>query len=138
VLLFFPFYIVFQAPMIALGRWMGARYFITFIVLAWALVMVGHGLVQTWHQMLALRCLLGIFEAGYFSMATYLLSTWYTRSKSSLPIETFANLVYRGGWKTEFFHVSSRNLSRKWFWGNSCIWSTLSNTLLPIKRLTCF
>jgi MFS family permease len=73
--------------MIALGRRMGARYFITFIVLAWALVMVGHGLVKTWHQMLALRCLLGIFEAGYFSMATYLLSTWYTRSR--------LNLIYR-------------------------------------------
>lgn len=80
ILVFFPFYIVFQAPMIAIGRKVGPRYFITFIVVAWGLVMVGHGLVKSWRTMLALRCLLGIFEAGYYSMASFLLSTWYIRS----------------------------------------------------------
>lgn len=66
--------------MIAIARKVGPRYFITFIVISWGLVMVGHGLVESWRTMLALRCLLGIFEAGYFSTAAYLLSTWYIRS----------------------------------------------------------
>ncbi|KAL5350909.1 hypothetical protein ACLOAV_004482 [Pseudogymnoascus australis] len=79
ILVFFPFYITFQAPMIAIARKVGPRYFITFIVISWGLVMVGHGLVESWRTMLALRCLLGIFEAGYFSTAAYLLSTWYIR-----------------------------------------------------------
>lgn len=53
--------------MIAIARKLRPRRFITFIVVAWGLVTVGHGLVRTWRQMLALRMLLGILEAGYVS-----------------------------------------------------------------------
>lgn len=83
ILVFFPFYIAFQPPMIAIARRLRPRRFITSIVVAWGLVEVGHGLVRTWRQMLALRMVLGILEAGYFSTAAYLVSTWYIRSMSS-------------------------------------------------------
>ncbi|KAJ9636490.1 hypothetical protein H2204_005323 [Knufia peltigerae] len=79
ILVFFPFYIAFQPPMIAIARKIRPRRFITFIVVAWGIVTTCHGVVSTWRQMLALRCLLGILEAGYFSTAAYLVSTWYTR-----------------------------------------------------------
>ncbi|KAK6369411.1 hypothetical protein LTS17_009754 [Exophiala oligosperma] len=81
ILVFFPFYISFQPPMTAIARKVRARRFLGFIVTAWGLVMVGHGLVKSWHAMLALRCLLGIFEAGFFSSCAYLLSTWYVRAE---------------------------------------------------------
>lgn len=67
--------------MIAIARKLRPRRFITFIVVTWGIVTVCHGLVSTWRQMLALRALLGILEAGYFSTAAYLVSTWYIRSK---------------------------------------------------------
>ncbi|OJD16207.1 hypothetical protein AJ78_03639 [Emergomyces pasteurianus Ep9510] len=79
ILVFFPFYICFQPPMTAIARKVGPRLFITFIVISWGIVMVCHGLVKTWRQMIALRCLLGMLEAGYFSTAAYLVSTWYIR-----------------------------------------------------------
>ncbi|OBT71152.1 hypothetical protein VF21_09728 [Pseudogymnoascus sp. 05NY08] len=79
VLVFFPFYISFQAPMTVIAKKLGPRNFLTGIVVSWGLVMVGHGLVPNWRVMLALRCLLGIFEAGFFSTCVYLLSTWYVR-----------------------------------------------------------
>jgi MFS family permease len=82
ILVFFPFYIVFQPPMIAIARKFGPRRFITLIVVAWGLITVGHGLVKTWRQMLALRMMLGLLEAGYFSTAAFLVSTWYIRSMS--------------------------------------------------------
>lgn len=68
--------------MTVIAKKLGPRNFLTGIVVSWGLVMVGHGLVPNWRVMLALRCLLGIFEAGFFSTCVYLLSTWYIRSKS--------------------------------------------------------
>lgn len=79
ILLFFPFYILFQPPMTAIARKLRPRRFLCGIVISWGLVIVGHGLVQSWQSMLALRCLLGLFEAGFFSGCVYLLSTWYIR-----------------------------------------------------------
>ncbi|OBT55558.1 hypothetical protein VE04_02732 [Pseudogymnoascus sp. 24MN13] len=79
VLVFFPFYISFQPPMTVIAKKLGPRNFLTGIVVSWGLVMVGHGLVPNWKVMLALRCLLGLFEAGFFSTCVYLLSTWYVR-----------------------------------------------------------
>jgi hypothetical protein len=68
--------------MTAIAKKLRASRFLGSIVIAWGLVIVGHGLVQSWHAMLALRCLLGIFEAGFFSSCAYLLSTWYVRGES--------------------------------------------------------
>lgn len=41
--------------------------------------MLGMGFVKEWMSMVALRLVLGIFEAGFFPGVVYLLSTWYTR-----------------------------------------------------------
>lgn len=79
ILLFFPFYILFQPPMTAIARKLRPRRFLCGIVISWGLVIVGHGLVRNWKSMLALRCLLGLFEAGFFSGCVYLLSSWYIR-----------------------------------------------------------
>lgn len=35
--------------------------------------------MKKWDQILGLRVILGVFEAGYFPGCAYLLSTWYTR-----------------------------------------------------------
>ncbi len=92
ILLFFPFYILFQPPMTALARKLRPRRFLSAIVIAWGLVIVGHGLVQSWRSMLALRCLLGIFEAGFFSSCVHLLSSWYIRG-SGPPWNQKCNLL---------------------------------------------
>lgn len=67
--------------MTAIAKKLRAGRFLGTIVIAWGLVIVGHGLVKSWHAMLALRCLLGIFEAGFFSSCAYLLSSWYVRAE---------------------------------------------------------
>ncbi|KAF1816883.1 retrograde regulation protein 2 [Eremomyces bilateralis CBS 781.70] len=81
ILCFFPFYIAFQPVMTPISRKLRPRRFLSGIVISWGLVMAGHGLVHDWRAMLALRCLLGIFEAGFFSTSVYLISTWYIRSE---------------------------------------------------------
>jgi len=52
---------------------------LSLITLLWGAVMIGMGFVKSWTSMVALRIILGIFEAGFFPGSVYLLSTWYVR-----------------------------------------------------------
>ncbi|KAF4548421.1 MFS-type transporter-like protein 76 [Elsinoe fawcettii] len=78
-LVFFISYIVFQPPATILTRKIGPRIFLSALAFGWGVVMIGMGLVRTWPDLAGLRVILGVFEAGYFPGAVYLLSTWYTR-----------------------------------------------------------
>ncbi|KAI2626776.1 MFS general substrate transporter [Hypoxylon sp. NC1633] len=78
-LVFFVTYIVFQPPSTVLIRKVGPRIFLSTITLAWGAVMIGFGFSPSYQVLLALRLVLGIFEAGYFPGCVYLLSTWFTR-----------------------------------------------------------
>ncbi|KAI0850320.1 MFS general substrate transporter [Daldinia vernicosa] len=78
-LVFFVTYILFQPPSTVLIRKLGPRIFLSTITLAWGAVMIGFGFSPSFEVLLALRLVLGAFEAGYFPGCVYLLSTWYTR-----------------------------------------------------------
>lgn len=47
------------------------------MVTVWGIVMTLHGVVNNFSQLLAVRILLGIFEAGFFPGAVYLCTFWY-------------------------------------------------------------
>lgn len=102
MLVFFITYVLFQPPATILCRKIGARRFLGGICLLWGIVMVrirtishhdrhscphtrltagqlSHGLINKWTDMIPLRLLLGLFEAGFFPGCLYLISTWYTR-----------------------------------------------------------
>ncbi|KAK6353070.1 hypothetical protein TWF696_005060 [Orbilia brochopaga] len=78
-LVFFCTYIVFQFPATVVTRKIGPRVFLSTIALLWGATMIGMGFVKHWEQLMGLRLVLGVFEAGFFPGAVYLLSTWYTR-----------------------------------------------------------
>ncbi|EGR46420.1 uncharacterized protein TRIREDRAFT_5000 [Trichoderma reesei QM6a] len=78
-LVFFTTYTIFQAPSTILIRKIGPRVHLALITLFWGAVMVGMGFVESFSQLVALRMVLGVMEAGLFPACTYLLSTWYTR-----------------------------------------------------------
>lgn len=40
---------------------------------------VGFSFVTEWWELVPLRLVLGVFEAGYFPGVVYLISTWYSR-----------------------------------------------------------
>ncbi|KAJ9659939.1 hypothetical protein H2198_002829 [Neophaeococcomyces mojaviensis] len=79
VLLFFITYVLLQPPATVVLRKVGPRIFLPAIVILWGATMIGFGFVQTWVQLIPLRLLLGIFEAGFFPGCAYLLSCWYPR-----------------------------------------------------------
>jgi MFS family permease len=49
--------------------------------------MIGMGFVVNHSQLSGMRVLLGVLEAGFFPSCVYLLSTWYTRCKSTMGKE---------------------------------------------------
>lgn len=79
VLLFFITYVALQPPATVVLRKLGPRLFLPLIVILWGLTMVCFGFVKLWTDLLPLRLVLGIFEAGFFPGCAYLLSCWYPR-----------------------------------------------------------
>ncbi|KAK3335879.1 major facilitator superfamily domain-containing protein [Cercophora scortea] len=76
--------IVFQLPSTIAVRTIGPRRWFTFITMAFGLITLGTGFVQTWRQMIALRILLGAAMSGIYPGLTYLISTWYPRREHQL------------------------------------------------------
>jgi sugar phosphate permease len=66
VLLFFITYVALQPPATVILRKLGPRLFLPTIVVIWGVVMITFGFVKDWHNLVPLRLLLGIFEAGFF------------------------------------------------------------------------
>lgn len=79
VLVFFITYVLLQPPATVVLRKVGPRIFLPTITLLWGLTMICCGFVKKWTDMLALRLVLGVFEAGFFPGCAYLLSCWYPR-----------------------------------------------------------
>lgn len=98
-LVFFLTYVILQPPATVVLRKVGPRIFLPMITFLWGACMICFGFVKTWEQMIPLRLVLGIFEAGkscsdegdlrreliapcisgFFPGCAYLLSCWYPR-----------------------------------------------------------
>ena len=77
--MFFITYVILQPPATVILRKVGPRVFLPTIVILWGIVNLCQGFVLDWWQMIPLRLVLGIFEAGFFPSCAYLLSCWYPR-----------------------------------------------------------
>lgn len=66
VLLFFITYVLLQPPATVILRKIGPRLFLPTITVLWGVTMICFGFVKNWTDMLGLRLVLGIFEAGFF------------------------------------------------------------------------
>ncbi|KIV86445.1 hypothetical protein PV11_02057 [Exophiala sideris] len=79
VLLFFITYVLLQPPATVVLRKVGPRIFLPTITLLWGVTMICFGFVKEWTDLIPLRLILGVFEAGFFPGCAYLLSCWYPR-----------------------------------------------------------
>ncbi|KAI4268789.1 MAG: hypothetical protein L6R35_006729, partial [Caloplaca aegaea] len=79
VLVFFPTYVIFQPPATVASRKFGPRIFLSTICLLWGATEIAFGFVKKWTDMLGIRVLLGVLEAGLYPSVVYLLATWYSR-----------------------------------------------------------
>lgn len=78
-LVFFFTYVFLQPPATVILRKIGPKWFLPTTCLAWGVLTLGFGFVHSWWEMIPLRLVLGVLEAGFFPGCAYLLSCWYPR-----------------------------------------------------------
>ncbi|KAJ5832572.1 hypothetical protein N7474_000883 [Penicillium riverlandense] len=79
ILMFFVPYVLCQWPSAILVRKMGPRIFLPVTAVAWGIVMLCFGFVKSWVQLVGLRVIVGVFEAGLLPGTLFLLQVWYCR-----------------------------------------------------------
>ncbi|KAF7187951.1 putative transporter [Pseudocercospora fuligena] len=76
---FFAPYLLLLLPSTVVLRKVGPRTFLTTTTLLWGLTTIASGFVRSWTQLLILRIMLGVWEAGLFPGCMYLLQCWFPR-----------------------------------------------------------
>ncbi|KAH8815978.1 major facilitator superfamily domain-containing protein [Xylogone sp. PMI_703] len=89
VSLFFITFVIFQPISAAIGRRVGAKNWIPFIMLSWGAITISHAFIHGRAQLIALRLLIGAFEAGFYPTALFYLSNFYTRFDLAVRIALF-------------------------------------------------
>ena len=79
IIMFFVPHVICQWPSAILVQKLGPRIFLPGTVLIWGIVMLCFGFVENWGQLVALRVLVGIFEAGLLPGTILLLQMWDRR-----------------------------------------------------------
>ncbi|BCS29278.1 uncharacterized protein APUU_70848A [Aspergillus puulaauensis] len=88
--IFFVPYVLFEVPSnILLARFKKPSVYLSILVLGWGTVMTLTGVVQNFSSLCAVRFLLGVFEAGFFPGAVWLISQWYLPHETQTRIAIF-------------------------------------------------
>ncbi|EON68750.1 hypothetical protein W97_08008 [Coniosporium apollinis CBS 100218] len=98
LLVFFIGYAIFELPSNFVIRRFGARYWLSFLIIAWGACVLGMGFVHSWKTLTVLRALLGVFEAGLFPGAVYIIGSWYRQYETARRVSIFymASLLASG------------------------------------------
>lgn len=79
--IFFVFYALMEVPSNTVLHHVLPRLFIPATMALWAIVMTLMGTVRNYHQLLATRALLGLFEAPLYPGISYILSMYYKKNE---------------------------------------------------------
>ncbi|CAG5164230.1 uncharacterized protein ALTATR162_LOCUS6625 [Alternaria atra] len=89
VSLFFITFVLLQPPSAAVGRWLGAKHWIIIIMIGWGIFTLAHAFVRGKRSLIAVRLMIGAFEAGFYPTAVAYLSTFYGRYDMAVRIGIF-------------------------------------------------
>ena len=84
--IFFWGYFLFEVPSNLILHRIGARVWITRILITWGIVAMLTGFVQSAHQLYAARFALGLAEAGYFPGIVLYLGYWFRQREKAQAI----------------------------------------------------
>ncbi|KAI0001903.1 MFS general substrate transporter [Russula vinacea] len=85
---FFPYALLEVPSNLALKHLRPSRW-LPFIVFVWGIAMTCHGFAHNYGDLIGLRCLLGVAEAGLYPGIVFYLSCWYKRSELGSRIAVF-------------------------------------------------
>ncbi len=87
--IFFFGYFLFEVPSNLLLHKIGARIWITRILITWGILATLTGFVHNVHQLYVVRFLLGLAEAGYFPGIVLYLTYWFRQKEQAQAIALF-------------------------------------------------
>ncbi|KAJ5582998.1 hypothetical protein N7535_001618, partial [Penicillium sp. DV-2018c] len=88
--LFFIPYVLLEVPSnIILKRFSRPSTYLGILIVSWGIIMTLTGCVRNFGGLVAVRILLGVFEAGFFPGAVYLCSFWYMPRDLATRISLF-------------------------------------------------
>ncbi|KAJ5088906.1 hypothetical protein N7456_012522 [Penicillium angulare] len=88
--IFFIPYVLLEVPSnILLKRFARPSLYLGTLIVSWGTIMTLTGVVQNFGGLLAVRVLLGIFEAGFFPGSVYLCSLWYMPRELGTRVAAF-------------------------------------------------
>src|SRR4030095_12105632 len=82
-------YALFEVPSNLMLARVGARFWISRIMITWGLVAAAMMFVSAPIQFYSLRCLLGVAEAGFFPGICYYLSAWFPAAQRASALSRF-------------------------------------------------
>lgn len=94
---FFITYILFEVPSNMIIKRVSPSTWLSSIMGLWGIVTIGQGLVKNLEGLIALRVLLGLFEAGFFPGALYLITMWYKRYELQWRVNLFFSSAILAG-----------------------------------------
>ncbi|KAH8894561.1 MFS general substrate transporter [Thozetella sp. PMI_491] len=90
VAIFFVSYIIFDIPSnYILSKFERPSRYLATLVVSWGIIMTLTGVVKNFGGLCATRFMLGIFEAGFFPGANYIVGQWYPPHKTQTRIAIF-------------------------------------------------
>ncbi|KIW14984.1 hypothetical protein PV08_07771 [Exophiala spinifera] len=123
LLVFFVGYAIFELPSNWIIRRLGAQLWLSFLIISWGLVVLCTGFVQSWKTLTVCRALLGIFEAGLFPGAVYIIGSWYRQYETARRVSLFymASLLASGfgpilAYALSLIRVGNGDFRRGWRW----------------------
>jgi sugar phosphate permease len=81
VSIFYVFYILAEIPSSLLAKRLQFNRVIPAVSLAWGVVCLGNGFVQSFAGLAACRLLLGLFEGFLFPSMVLMMANWYRREE---------------------------------------------------------
>ncbi|KAF2018172.1 MFS general substrate transporter [Aaosphaeria arxii CBS 175.79] len=98
LLVFFIGYAIFELPSNYVIRRIGARWWLSFLIIAWGCCVLGMGFVNDWKALTVLRAFLGVFEAGLFPGSVFIIGSWYRQFETARRVSIFymASLLASG------------------------------------------
>ncbi|KAI4756595.1 high-affinity nicotinic acid transporter [Aureobasidium sp. EXF-3400] len=81
--LFYPFYVLFEIPWTMAVKRFGANHVLGIAMIAWSVITLATGFIQNYTQAIAVRVLLGAFEAGLVPSVVFIISTIWERERQS-------------------------------------------------------
>jgi len=106
---FFP-YALLEVPSNLALKYLRPSRWIPFIVFVWGIAMTFHGFAHNYGDLIGLRFLLGLAEAGLFPGIVFYLSCWYKRSELGSRVAVIFSAATIAGAFSGFLAVAIHNM----------------------------